>query len=97
MFEEDLDMLFFDWGEDITVQQGTNPSVKIKGIFDKATDAVNVFSGQVLIGMPRVVAKTSDVSSLVTGDKVTARSISYNLTSITHDGTGISTLELSVD
>jgi hypothetical protein len=94
MFTEDFDIYFVDFGESATYTAGGGSSADITVIFDNQAFAINMASGEISDSRPRATCKTSDVSNAKNGDTITIRTVSYTVTDVNPDGTGITELVL---
>ncbi len=75
----------------------TYGSTTIKGIFDNSFEAIDLDENSVENTQPQVIVRTSDITGLKQGDIFIINSISYNVTGIHADGTGLTTVLLSQD
>ena len=75
----------------------TYNSVTIIGIFDDAYKGINLATGEIESTDPQVIVKASDISGLEHGATLIINSITYYVTGIHTDGTGLTTLLLSKD
>lgn len=85
-FTEDLSPYFVDFGVTATVD-----GVSARGIFDNdflTTLGVTAGTGPVLL------CKSADITSAAQGDTVVVAGISYTITSLEPDGTGLTLLRL---
>ncbi len=91
---DDLDLFLNidEFAETITYK-----GAPIKGIFDNAFVVDSQDGVEVETVQPQVIAKTSDISTLVHGDTMTISSVVYNVVGIQPDGTGITIVLLSQD
>lgn len=86
-FTEDFTAFFRDWGVDATVD-----SAAVRGIFDNDyLTALGVTAGT----GPVLLCAAADVASADQGDAVTVGAISYTITGIEPDGTGMVLLRLA--
>lgn len=68
----------------------------INAIFDAATPVFDALHG-VGVTMPTIMVATNEVSRAKTDDVVVMNRKKYFVSTVRHDGTGITTLELSED
>lgn len=67
----------------------------ITGIFDNETVPMDAGgTAQVHQEQPRFTCRTTDVSSVASGDTITINAITYNIVAWIHDGTGVTVLQL---
>jgi hypothetical protein len=89
---DDLDLLFDieDFAVAATYGGGT-----INGIFDNETVPMDAGgTAQVHQEQPRFTCRTTDVSSVASGDTIVIDAITYNIVAWIHDGTGVTILQL---
>jgi hypothetical protein len=67
----------------------------VYGIFDDAHEAI--FDDEVGTTAPQFVCRTADVTSVVRGTSIVINSVTYKVTAVEPDGTGMTTLVLSKD
>ena len=88
----DLSALFNtdEFAKSVTYDGGT-----IKGVFDNETVPVEA-GGFVQINQeqPRLMCKTADISSISEGQTMVIDGVTYNIRAWTHDGTGVSEVQL---
>lgn len=89
---DDLDTFFEEFGKTATVG-----GVDITVIFDAAFAGVEAFGVTVETDSPLMVAKSTDVASVARGASVVIESVTYKVTGIQPDGTGITAVILSRD
>lgn len=75
----------------------TYNSATIKGIFDDAYKGINLATGEIESTNPQVIVRASGISGLEHGATLIINSITYYVTGIHTDGTGLTTLLLSRD
>lgn len=88
----DLNLLFDieDFAVSATYGGGT-----INGIFDNETVPMDAGgTAQVHQEQPRFTCRTTDVSSVASGDTMVIDAITYNIVAWIHDGTGVTILQL---
>lgn len=89
---DDLNLLFDieDFAVAATYGGGT-----INGIFDNETVPMDAGgTAQVHQEQPRFTCRTTDVSSVASGDTIVIDAITYNIVAWIHDGTGVTILQL---
>jgi hypothetical protein len=79
-----------DFGTAATIGAST-----VYGIFDDEHEAI--FDGDVGTTAPQFTCRTADVASVVRGTSVVINSITYKVTALEPDGTGMTVLILSKD
>lgn len=96
-FEADLDSFLntseFAETATYTVYGGSAASISV--IFDNTGNVINPATLEVESSGPKVTCKTSDVENASNRDTVVIASITYYVTKVEHDGTGMSVLYLS--
>jgi len=88
----DITELLADFGESVTIG-GAAKTV----IFSNEFESQSVFGLEVESAAPVLTCKTTDVSAVVHGTAVVARSTNYTVRQIQSDGTGITLLMLTKD
>jgi hypothetical protein len=92
-YEMDLAGFFADFGEPAIVK-GNEISV----IFDDTYATVTPMDLEIGTSLPRATAKTADVETLVQGDILEIRNVSYRIKGPPEsDGTGMTVLNLTRD
>lgn len=91
-YEDDLDVLFSDFGIDATFASQT-----IKVIFDNDSRAVNLDTMSVESSGPQAVVKDISIPGAVHGSTLIIGGVTYYIRGIHPDGTGLTTLILSKD
>lgn len=89
---DDLDLIFDieDFAVAATYGGGT-----INGIFDNETVPMDAGgTAQVHQEQPRFTCRTTDVSSVASGQTIVIDGITYNIVAWIHDGTGVTILQL---
>lgn len=89
---DDLDLIFAveDFATAATYGGGT-----INGIFDNETVPMDAGgTAQVHQEQPRFTCRTTDVSSVASGQTITISGTTYNIVAWIHDGTGVTILQL---
>lgn len=81
-----------DFAETITYN-----STSIVGIFDDAYKGINIATGEIESTDPQVIVKASDIAGIEHGATLIINSITYYVTGIHTDGTGLTALMLSKD
>ena len=67
----------------------------INGIFDNETVPMDAGgTAQVHQEQPRFTCRTTDVSSVASGDTIAISAVTYNIVAWIHDGTGVTVLQL---
>ncbi len=84
------------FAQPVSWQPTGEPGRMINGIFDAATPVFDNVHG-VGVTLPTLTVATSEVSRAKTGDVVVMNRKQYYVSTVRHDGTGITTLELSED
>ena len=75
----------------------TYNSTSIVGIFDDAYKGINLATGEIESTDPQVIVRASDISGLEHGATLIINSVTYYVTAIHTEGTGLTTLILSRD
>ncbi len=95
---EDLDIYFDAFGADATYTALGGSAAAISVIFDNEFAAAQ---GLGLAGVdgstPQALCKTSDVSGATRGASLSIGGVTYKVTEVMPDGTGMTTLRLSRD
>lgn len=91
-YEDDLDVLFSDFGINATFAAQT-----IKVIFDNDFQAVNLAAMSVESAGPQAVVKDTSIPGAVHGSTLIIGAVTYYIRGIHPDGTGLTTLVLSKD
>lgn len=91
MFAEDL-TAFFDTTSGFAQNATLSGGGVVPVIFDKAYQGA--LAGLVESTGPQCVAKSADVSTVVQGSTLVIASVTYTVTGVEADGTGITTLQL---
>jgi hypothetical protein len=86
---DDLDTMFDGW--DGVSYNGAS----IDGIFDDAYRGLNTASGEIETSAPALQVKSSDVTGIAHGSTITVNAITYKVTGIEPDGTGVTVLRLA--
>jgi len=91
-FADDLDTILSveEFAQTVTYGAGT-----LKGIFDNETVPMDA-GGTAMVHQeqPRFTCRTTDVSSIASGQTLIIDSITYNIIAWLHDGTGVTTIQL---
>ena len=67
----------------------------INGVFDNETVPMDAGgTAQVHQEQPRFTCRTTDVSSVASGDTIEINAVTYNIVAWIHDGTGVTVLQL---
>lgn len=66
----------------------------ITALFENEYQEINLVSGMVSSAAPALHCKTTDVSGAKKGDTVVVNSVTYSVTEVKPDGTGMTTLVL---
>jgi hypothetical protein len=94
----DLSAVFFA-AEGFTVSASYShaggAAIAINVIFDDEFTGTNLSTGEIDTAAPQVRARTVDVSDATQGDTLIISSVTYYVTSVRPDGTGVSILQLS--
>ena|SRR4030067_1899703 len=95
--DNDLDIFFSDdFTQDATYTPQGGQASTIKIIFDNAFKVIDISTG-IESALPAATCKTSDVASVKHNDTLVINSITYYVSGIQPDGTGITKLILSKD
>lgn len=91
-FADDLDTILAveDFAQTVTYGAGT-----LKGIFDNETVPMDA-GGTAMVHQeqPRFTCRTTDVSSIASGQTLVIDGTTYNIIAWLHDGTGVTTIQL---
>ncbi|MBT5286054.1 MAG: hypothetical protein HOL29_08830 [Euryarchaeota archaeon] len=92
---DDRLIMLSDFGEQITYSPIGGDSKTVTAIFDQVYESVEV-GGSVPIAMsqPRLTLRTADVEGVEEGDGFVVRSLTYAVTIVMADGTGITEIAL---
>lgn len=84
-----------DFGVSVSYTPSGGSASTITGIFDNQYQAVET-GGEVAfaIEQPKLAVKTSDVSTAAEGDTVVVSGVTYKVTVVMNDGTGMTDLAL---
>jgi hypothetical protein len=87
--------LLADFGEVMTFTPAGGSASQITAIFDNAYQAVDA-GGTVAfaVSQPKIMCRTSDVSNATEGDTIIHNSVTYTMTIVMDDGTGMSEIML---
>lgn len=88
-------IMLADFGVSVSYTPSGGSASTITGIFDSQYQAVET-GGEVAfaIEQPKLAVKTSDVSSAAEGDTVVISGVTYKVTVVMDDGTGMTDLAL---
>lgn len=93
MFEEDLDLFFEDFAQDVvfTLPDGART---VKAIFNTPEQSVAIYDVTIEVGKPYLTMKTSDTVGIRKQMPVTVGAQSFKVAKVTHDGTGTTAVYL---
>lgn len=88
-------IMLADFGVSVSYTPSGGSASTITGIFDNQYQAVET-GGEVAfaIEQPKLAVKTSDVSTAAEGDTVVVSGVTYKVTVVMNDGTGMTDLAL---
>lgn len=91
------EILLADFGETMSYTPSGGSASNIKAIFDNAYQAVDA-GGTIAfaVSQPKIMCRTSDVSSAQEGDTIVYDGTTYTMTIVMNDGTGMSEIMLEV-
>tara|TARA_A200000159_G_scaffold164392_1_gene193815 strand:+ start:2104 stop:2409 length:306 start_codon:yes stop_codon:yes gene_type:complete len=89
------EVLLADFGETMSYTPSGGTATDITAIFDNAYQAVDA-GGTIAfaVSQPKIMCRTSDVSSAQEGDTIVYNSTTYTMTIVMDDGTGMSEIML---
>lgn len=89
------EVLLADFGETMSYTPSGGTATDITAIFDNAYQAVDA-GGTIAfaVSQPKIMCRTSDVSSAQEGDSIVYNSTTYTMTIVMDDGTGMSEIML---
>lgn len=89
------EVLLADFGETMSYTPLGGTATDITAIFDNAYQAVDA-GGTIAfaVSQPKIMCRTSDVSSAQEGDTIVYNSTTYTMTIVMDDGTGMSEIML---
>lgn len=92
---DDRLIMLADFGEAVLYTPVGGTQVSITAIFDNGYEAVDAGGGvSFALQQPRLTCRTLDVSSAAEGDAVSVGGVSYKVSIVMADGTGITELML---
>lgn len=88
-------IMLADFGVSVSYTPSGGSATTITGILDNQYQAIET-GGEVAFAVeqPRLAVRTSDVSSAAEGDTVVIAGVTYNVTIVMNDGTGMTDLAL---
>ena len=86
-----------EFSENATITPSGGSSSVIKVIFDRPDETLGLGEAGITSHRPRIMVKTSDISSLAHGDSVVVNSTNYTIAEILRDGTGIAEIFLETN
>ncbi len=94
---DQLAPFFTDFAVDAVYTPSSGTASTIKVIFDNKSMDIQVEDGSFEFSGPQAICKSSDVSSAAHNDTLVIGGVTYYITGIHPDGTGLTTLILSKD